>query len=114
MAIQQIDAKVTAGDRAGAVFTANIDLPETIDEAREKWGDEITFSHLNANIVIAAQGAMRALIRKDTATPETVQVGMADWKPGVKARGKSAKEKAMDLFSSLSPEEKAELLAELA
>lgn len=114
MAIQQIKAKVTSGDRANEEFVVNLDIPESIDEAKEKLGEPLVFSYFLADYTIAAQSMIRSHIKKDGATPETVQKAMDEWKPGVKVRGKPLKEKALDLVSRLTDEERAELIAALA
>jgi hypothetical protein len=114
MAIQQVSAKTTSGDRGGDVYTVNKDLPESLKEAVEMYGEEIVFSNVMSSITIALQGYMRTQIKKDNATPESIQLAIDGWKPGIKVRGRTPLEKAQAILSSLSAEDRAELLADLA
>lgn len=114
MAVQQISAKVTSGSRSGEVFTANKELPETLEEAVKMYTEEVVFSNVMSSIVIALQGYMRTQIKKDNATAQTIQEAVDSWKPGIKVRGRTPLEKAQAILAGLSAEDRAELLAELA
>ena len=108
---EQISAKVTGGE----TVTVENEMPENIEQAVEEYGDEIVFSRFRASLVIDIQAFMRSYLKgEDPKTQDEIQTLVDDWRPGVKARGKSPTEKAKDLFSKLSAEQKAELLAELA
>lgn len=112
MSQQVVAAKVTEGDRSGEVFEVKIDLPESIEEALEMYGPEISFSHLSASVIIALQSFVRIQIKKDGATPESVQEAVDKWRPGTKQRGRTMAEKVQDMLGKLSDEERADLLAE--
>ena len=112
MSLQEVKAKITTGDRAGDVYVVKIDLPETISEATEKYGEEVVFSRFSASLTIDLQSAMRSAIAKDGATAETVQTVADEWNPSVKARGKTMDEKIRDLLGKLSDEERRDLLGE--
>ena len=113
MAIQQVKAKVTSGDRKDEEFVVNIDLPESLEEAKDRYGEPLVFSYFNADLAIAVQAFVRTQIKKDGATAEAVQTAVDEWKPGMKVRGKSVTEKARDLLGKLSDEDRAELIASL-
>lgn len=110
MAIETIEAKVTKGDRAGQVFSAEYDMPQSIDEAVERFGHDVVYSNFRGAITIAVQSVMRTAIMKDDASPESVQEAVDKYQPKLRAEGKSLTEKAEDILSRLTPEERAEIL----
>lgn len=112
MSVEVIEAKVTKGDRAGEVFKANFDLPQNVNEALEKYGEEIVYSRFKSSLVIDVQACMRNAITKDGATPETVQAAVDEFKPGIKQKGKSMAEKVHDMLANMSEEERREFLAD--
>lgn len=112
MSTQSVSAKVVGGDRAGEEFEVKVDLPDTLEEARERYGDDITYSHVTASLRIALQSFMRIQIKKDGATIETVQAAVDDWKPGTKQRGRTLAEKIEEMMGKLSDDERQELLNE--
>jgi len=114
MSLQEISAQVTKGTRANVPYTVKYDVPETVNEAITRYGEEIVYSRFAASFVIDLQAFMRGQIQKDEATPESVQLAVTEWKPGMKKRGKSVVEKLQDMLASLSDEERAALLAEFA
>ncbi len=114
MALAQVEAKTTKGTRAGQVFTVNYDIPETLDEAKERFGEEVVYSNFRQSMTISLQSVMRGAIQADNATPESVQEAADKWQPGVKRQGKSKAEKISDLFADLSDEERQELLSQLS
>ena len=114
MAVQQVSAKVTSGTRAEEDFLVNKNLPENLEEAKEMYGEELAFSNVMSSVIIGLQSFMRTQIKKDGATVESVQIAVDAWKPGVKVRGRTPLEKAQAILASLSPEDRAELLSDLA
>jgi hypothetical protein len=117
MSLQEIDAKVTKGERAGQVFTAKVEIPDSIDEALAlersgAWPTGAVYSRFAASLIIDVQSAMRTAIGKDGATAELVQAAVGDWKPGVKAKGKTVVEKLQDMMGKLTEEERRALLEE--
>ena len=113
MALEEVKAQVKSGDRANEVFVIKHDIPATIDEAVQRFGEEIVYSRFRGSYVIDLQSFMRRQIEKDGATQDTVQEASDAWRPGVRAAGKSPQEKIGTLLAKLSPEERRELLAEL-
>jgi hypothetical protein len=62
---------------------------------------------------VSAVGALQGVIRnaiKAKKSGDEIQKIASEWKPGLRARGKSPQEKLMDQFQKLSPEERARLL----
>lgn len=114
MAIQQVSAKVTSGTRANEDFVVNVNLPENLEEAKTQYSEDVVFSNVMSSVVIALQSFIRTQIKKDAATLESVQLAVDSWKPGVKVRGRTPLEKAQAILASLSPEDRAELLGDLA
>lgn len=112
MSLQEVQAQVTSGDRKEQIFSVKMDLPDTLDESRQRYGDEVVFSRFMASLIIDAQSAMRTEIRKDSATVESVQTKMSEWSPKLKARGKTVAEKVQSLLAGLTEEERAAVLAE--
>ena len=111
MALQEVNAQVAKGERKGEVITINYDLPQTVDEALQRYGEEVVFSRFQSSLVIDIQSAMRTKIRKGLNQDE-IQAEMEKWEPQVKAVGRTKEEKVRDLLSKLTPEERAELLSE--
>lgn len=107
MAIEEIQAKV--GD--GPKYSVNFDMPASLEEAVEKYGSEVVFSNFRSSLVINLQSFMRSHIKADDFNEAALQSAVDSWKPGTKARGKSATEKIGDLFEKLTPEERANILA---
>jgi hypothetical protein len=112
MALEEVTAKVTSGDRSDEVFAVKYDVPGTIDEAREKFGDEVVYSRFRQSLVIDLQSFMRTHIKKDGATPETVQEAVNGWAPGVRQPAKPLSERLADLMKKMTPEERREFLEE--
>lgn len=110
---QTVQAKVKSGDRAGEIFAIEYEMPGTIDEARQKWGDDVAFSQLKAAVVISLQSFMRQQIQKDGATTDSVQAACQEWSPS-KGRGpaRPISERAQELLGRMSIEERQALLEE--
>ena len=112
MADDTVTAKVTTGDRAGEDFTVKFDIPTTVAEALEKFGEEVVQSRFKQSLVIDLQSFMRTHIKKDGATADTVQEAVSGWAPGVRQAAKPLSERLADLMKKMTPEERAEFLAE--
>lgn len=114
MSVQQISAKIT-GDhpRAGQVFTVNYDIPETIQEAVNKWGEEVVYSRFKQSLVIDIQSKIRGEIKKDNATPETVQEAVSQYTPDVKRPGVPFSQKVEDFLKNMDPEERRAFIEDL-
>lgn len=113
MALEPVKAQVKSGDRADEVFEVKYDIPANVAEALDRFGEEIVYSRFRGSLVIDLQSFMRRQIEKDGADSATVQEAASSWKPGVRAAGKTTAEKLSVLLGKLTPEERAEALAEL-
>lgn len=112
MSLQEVSAQVRTGDRANQVFTVKMDIPDTIQEAISKYGEEIVFSQFMASLIIDAQARMRGEIKKDDCTPEKVQAVMSEWTPKTRAPARPLSERIAELLRNMSEEERKEFLAE--
>lgn len=110
---REVQAQVKSGDRANEVFTVKYEMPTTIDEAREMWGDEVVFSQLMGAVVISLQSYMRQQIQKDNATADSVQEACSTWTPK-RGRGpaRPISERAEELLKKMDPETREALLRE--
>lgn len=109
MSKQQVTAKLQDSPLSA---TAEYDFGDNLQEARDLFGDEVVFSRAKASLVIDLQAYMRGLLKQDPPkTAEEVAKLVNEWRPGVKARGKTLEEKIAHLFGQLSEEKKAELLS---
>ena len=114
MSLQEVQAQVRDGDRANQPFTVTYDIPDTVQEAVDRWGEEIVYSRFKSSLVIDLQSFMRTQIKKDNASPEAVQEAVNGWTPGAKKTGKPFSEKVSEYLQNMSPEERAAFLAEMA
>lgn len=105
--------KITAKLKDSQPVTVDFDVDEKLKDAVKRYGEDIVMSRYRSSLVIDLQAFMRGLLKQNK-TPEEIQAAVDAWQPGVKARGKSPAEKARDLFSKMSPEERAELLKQYA
>lgn len=109
MSKQQVTAKLQDSPLSA---TAEYDFGDNLAEARELFGDEVVFSRAKASLVIDVQAYIRALLKQDPPKEaEEIAKLVSEWRPGVKARGKTLEEKIAHLFGQLSEEKKAELLS---
>jgi GH18 family chitinase len=88
------------------------DVPESLEELVAKFGNDAVVSAARGQIVIGLQAYLRGNIEKSA---EELQALADQWKPGTRTPGvkKSAFEKASSAITSLSAEERAELLRKL-
>ena len=112
----KISAKFGKGDPIEVEFNAGKDL----DEACDLHGEKAVFSNYLANIRVGVQGVVRARQKEaQTAKPprkltiEQAQDAVDKHKPGVRRRGKSAVEKLLEKYNSLTDEQRTELKTEL-
>lgn len=112
MKTEKISARIKSGDAAGREGTVELELPETTQEAVEKYGEDVVFSRFRAALIIDAQSYMRSQLGKESEpSAEELQTALEEWKPGVRPAGKSTTEKASDLIAKLTAEERDELFA---
>lgn len=109
MAATEVKAKI---GKDGKPVVVKFDFGANMEEAADKYGDEIVFSYYKANATVCIQDVIRSGIKAGKSAQE-IQKAVSAWVPGIKRRGKSKSEKMKDDFQKLSEEEKAELLASL-
>lgn len=105
----QVSAKTKDHPQSVSV---EMNIPEKLADLVKVYGEDVVASNAKGAIVISAQAFLRRNIDKPQAELQKAADG---WKPGVRAAGtrKSAFEKVTDSLSSLTPEQKAELLKQL-
>lgn len=94
------------------------DFGDDMAAAIEKFGEEVIWSRAKSAMVIDLQAYGRRLLEKkaDPKNTETVDIPalIAAWRPDVRSVVRqTAAEKAATAIASMSPEEKAKLLASL-
>lgn len=113
MAPQTITArKEVEGVKKDAVIS--FDFGKDLDEAREKFGDEVVFSNFKGAAVITAQAAMRRRLEQGKSA-EQIAEEMKSWKPGV-ALARGAADPAAALlakFGGMDAKEQQDLIAQL-
>jgi hypothetical protein len=99
--------------REGAVASCEYKLPESLDEAKEMWGEEVSLSRLNANVVIYVQGVGRSGLEKEGVSVEQASQAMAAAVPGVQAQRYGADPEAAFLakFRAADKKEQDRMLA---
>lgn len=109
MTAQNVTAKLKDQEDKDAV-TVTYDFGDTLKEMVANFGEEVVANRVHAAMVIDAQSLIRRGIKAGK-TQKEIQAMINEWKPGVKqVNRKSKAEKAQDLLSQLSPEDRAELL----
>ena len=90
------------------------DFGDNLQDAISKFGEDVVFNLFKRQAIVDAQGVVRRVMEKG-GSPEEAQARLDEWKPGVvKIRtGQSRMQKALKLFSSLSEEQKLEILKAL-
>lgn len=93
-----------------ASVTISYDLPESVQAAVERFGEDAVLNAVNDSFTIALQALIRRHIDKD---PAEVQALADAWVPGQRgpAVKKTPAEKAAAALKSMTPEQRAELLA---
>lgn len=112
MAMQEVTAVIPALDKKAVV---SYDFGDNLADAVAKFGEEAVFSGFKADSVVACQGRMRALLKKDQ-TQEQVAADIASWKPGVKSaaiRGPVTTQTMVEKFKAMSAEDQQKFLAAL-
>ena len=113
MGLEDITAKLGKEDDAPSV-TVKYDFGDNLEDATDKFGDEVVYKRFRAAGVIDVQ----ALIRRHMGGEEpkdqkAIQAIVDEWKPGVTKARKSQKDKALDALSKLSETDRDALLSEL-
>ena len=104
--------------------SVNFDTPETTEEMKELWGDQVTVSNAIANARIGLQAAIRRRLEKTIKEATEagaeirineagIQAELVNYKPGEAAAKKDPIESLLGKFQSLPDEKQAELLKQL-
>lgn len=104
--------KVSAKKKDGVAIEVDYDFGDNIQSMVQKFGEDIVFQHARGSLVVALQGWLRSLQSRGKSDAE-IQKEVKGWKPGQRRQGKTAKEKALESLSKLSPEERAALLKQM-
>lgn len=105
MAKETIVVKVTTGEHAGKEASFTYDIPTTLREAIDNFGEDVCEAHCIRSLVVAIQGHARGMVGKKT--DAEIQAAMDDWRPGMPRQSKSAEEKFDELWEKMSPEDRA-------
>lgn len=108
-----VEAKLPSTEQE---ISAEYDFGDNLEEATERFGADVVFSNFKASVTVTLQGFMRGQMKADkegnVKSDEEVLAAVAGWMPGQRtSRGKSKAEKLKDLFSGMSEDDIAELIA---
>lgn len=103
------------GPGAGTSASVSYDFGSSVDEAIDKFGEDVVFGIYLDQAVIRLQAIIRRhLADKDGFDQKKLDAAVAAWKPKVGGGvRKSAVEKANDLLDKMTDQQRAELLAKL-
>ena len=103
--------------KAGRAVSADFDFGATLDETVEIFGVKVVHGRAVQKLKIAVQDYGRGLLEadgEDALTDEEVVEKLMVWKPGITApRSRDKKTSIINKVRQLSPEERAQLIAEL-
>lgn len=86
---------------------------KTLDEVVALYGEDKVLELFNGKLIIDFQGAVRGMAERGRSDDEIREV-MANWKPGQKVNTPVSPQQAiLKNFGSMTPEQKAELIAQL-
>jgi len=114
-----MDVTAQLSDESRAPITVPFEPGESLNEATERYGEEVVFTRYKSAVIIDLQAFMRGLMKATDEngnpkwTDEQISQKCAEWKPGVKKAPKSKLEKAEDLVEDLDAEQIEALLAKL-
>lgn len=107
----------SSGDDDARQFVCDYNFGENLDVAAETFGEENVFNLFKAQAKVQLQALIRRLMNREKPGPasdEEIATAVGEWKPAAKVVNRvSKKEKAAKLLSGMSPEEIAEILAEV-
>lgn len=104
--------KVSAKRKDGPGVEVDYDFGDDLKTLVANFGEEIVFQHARGSLVVALQGWLRSLLDREK-SPAEIQKEVKNWKPGQRRQGKTQKEKALDMLSKLSPEDRAALVKQM-
>ena len=106
----------TKAPKSGAECTVNYNFGGTLEGAVDLFGAEAVYAVFTQQAAVKIQGVVRRALESG-ATQEEIQAKVDAYKFGVVNRaagkGKTKKEKALNAFADMTPEEKAAFIAEL-
>jgi hypothetical protein len=93
--------------------TIVVDAGENLQDARDRFGDEVVFSNYLANIKIGVQSGIRRYLEAGL-SQEAIQEKFSNWKPGVTMdRVVDPVATLASRFAKMTPEEQAAAFKEL-
>ena len=105
-------SQITA-TKDGRSVTMEYDFGANLEEMKEKFGEDVTFSNARRAMTITAQAAMRRMILAGK-SDEEIQEKMSLWKPGVALeRTSDPVASLMKSWGKMTEEQKAEILKKL-
>ena len=107
----EVSAKLGKDDEPVTVNYALLDA-KTLKECAANFGEEITVAHCKSSITVALQSFVRGLVKQGKSKAD-IQKAVNEWKPSTRTPGKSRMEKAEDLVTKLSEDERKALLRKL-
>jgi len=94
---------------SGDPVSVEYNFGDTIADMIKNFGEDVIQSRARASLVIDLQAFIRRQINAKKSLKE-IQAAVKDWKPGVKAAGKTPAEKLQALLEGKTQEEKMQIL----
>lgn len=113
MTMQDIKATIKTGDLAGKEITVKFDMPETLAEKVEKFGEDKVNQAAKSALTVSLQSFLRGKIEQGDSLEDT-QKAVNEWKPGAGRKVTPPSAKVNKILEKLTPEQRAAILAELA
>jgi|TARA_Y100000310_G_scaffold263133_1_gene273149 hypothetical protein len=101
----EVSAKFGDGDP----IKVNYEFGDDLAGASKLFGDETVFANYKANAIVALQGFVRGMLKAEKSAKD-ITGAVAEWKPGVRKKGKTPQEKLREQFQAMSAEERAAFL----
>ena len=108
MAVEKLTKNRTK-DPARSV-TCDFDMPDTLGDCVEAWGEEATYSLIHAAVRVRGQAVIDGGIAKGL-SDEKIQERLSAWKPGITLE--SVGIDPVEAYKLMSPEEKRAFLARI-
>ncbi|MCH7605128.1 hypothetical protein IID24_04050 [Patescibacteria group bacterium] len=109
----KVTARLKTGENQNPV---EIDYPlldvDTTAALNTNFTEKIVVAHAKSSITVALQSLLRGLIKAGK-TENEIKKAVDEWKPGMRTPGKSRLEKAEDLLTTMTKEERQKLLRKL-
>ena len=98
-------------DRIGVEYEVTKNMPTTIAESIDEWGEEVCFSRLRGAVVIDLQSFVRTKIKHKDFSADELQVVVDGWGPSQRGPGVSLEQRAESLMANMSDDDLAKLMA---